>query len=116
MKQNITLDFTVNQTLQPLLEDMPLAIMPAELAKKLLRMYEKQLIRTRPQEIISSHIENLKRADSVSKAEEISLNWILERELIKNVTAENWDAYAVNQPEVVREPIGGYKEPEAVCK
>jgi hypothetical protein len=100
MQKNITLDFTANKAVENLTAGQPLAIMPAELAKKLLMLYATELRKSTAYNIVSAHISNLRRImdasnDVLSEAIVCSINWIQERDLIDNVVAENWDAYTV---------------------
>ena len=103
MQKNITLDFTANKAIESLTAGQPLALLPAELAKKLLKLYATQLNKTSAREIITNHISNLRDIvnednveDKLSKAIVASIEWIQERDLISNVVAENWDVYTVN--------------------
>ena len=102
MQKNITLDFTANKAIESLTAGQPLALLPAELAKKLLKLYATQLNKTSAREIITNHISNLRDIvnednveDKLSKAIVASIEWIQERDLITNVLANNLDAYAV---------------------
>lgn len=97
MNQNITLDFTGNKSMDALLAGQPVAIMPAELAKKLLKMYADRLVSAKANAIIDNHIANLHEASEngdLNGAIEMSISWIQERDLINNVSAGNWDVYS----------------------
>lgn len=100
--ENITLDFTQASTVAKLTENQPLAVMPAELAKKLLINYADQLRAYTTEEIINRHISRLQEAKTLDDAIQISLSWINERDLVKNVAHRNWDVYTV--PETTEEP------------
>lgn len=98
MKKNITLDFSSSQQMENLTSNQPLAIMPAELAKKLLRMYADSLFATDTRTIITDHIDILTaraKDNDLPGAINASLSWIVERELISNVVNGNWSAYEV---------------------
>lgn len=92
---NIVLDFTVNKAIESLTAGQPLAVMPAELAKRLLRSYANTLQSRSVNSIIHDHINDLSNCENMSQAVEVSLEFIQERELIQNVQYGNWDAYEV---------------------
>lgn len=96
--KNITLDFTASNSVANLAVDQPVAIMPAELAKKLLKMYASKLAASNNHHIIQTQIDILKdyrdNAD-LNGAINASLSWVIKRELIQNISNENWDAYKV---------------------
>lgn len=86
---NVVLDFTqINSPMQDV------AIMPANLAKKLLISFARELTLVPSKTIISSHIHNLQHyCTSVADAIQCSTEFIQERTLILNVANENWSAY-----------------------
>jgi len=92
---NVTLDFTVNQDLNGLIAGQPVAILPAELAKKLLKMMADKMRHASLSTIIEAHVTTLRAATDVNEAVNISSAFIQERTLIDNVVAGNWDAYTV---------------------
>lgn len=95
---NVTFDFTNHSALDNITAQQPVAVMPAGLAKKLLKMYARNMRSSTSMEIISRHIADLKECAEQSDLQgaiEASLGWIVERELVENISAENWDAYAV---------------------
>lgn len=98
MEKNIVLDFSTSKSVGNVIAHEPLAIMPSELARKLLRIYAESLGETSAYKIIERHIEKLEEckhgAGNITKALEVSLNWVRERELIQNIQNENWDAYS----------------------
>jgi hypothetical protein len=96
---NIVFDFTQASQAKVLLKNQPTALMPAVLAQKLLRMYAKELTKAKVEDIIEEHIHHLmiaKDNGDLKRAIEASLTFVAERELIKNIADEQWDAYAVN--------------------
>lgn len=98
MNKNITLDFTANKAMEYVTANQPLAIMPAELAKRLLVDYAKKLQRASAHDIIITLISGLQDADlsnSVSDAVEECALFIQERSLIDNCAKENWGAFTV---------------------
>ena len=100
MKKNITLDFSGNKSMDAMLAGQPLAIMPAELAKKLLKIYANTLMKADATDIINDHITDLHMAaveKDLNTAMRISLDWMQERYLIEHVMSDNWDIYAVEQ-------------------
>lgn len=102
---NVTLDFTIIQ------QDtqQPVAVMPAELAKKLLKMYAKGLVNASPRDIILPIIDELQgiindREDkSVERAVQACMQFVAERQLINDCAHENWNAYstAPQEPEII---------------
>jgi hypothetical protein len=100
--QNVVLDFTTNTAM----DKQELAILPASLAKKVLKMYADNLVKASSREIIGNHIDALRSAMNEPKAMEnvvkISMDFINERNLIENCAAENWKAYdATNGDEII---------------
>lgn len=95
---NITLNFTNQQALANITETQPLAVMPAELAKKLLKMYASKLVNSTNKNIILDHtaiLEAYANDGDLQGAMEASISWLGERELIQNAIHENWSAYSV---------------------
>ena len=98
MKQNkVVLDFT--QINSP---EQEVAVMPANLAKKLLVEYATKLVSVSSSEIIDNHINNLKsirhtgmQGDRLTNVIKCSTEFVQERQLINNIVAENWNAYEV---------------------
>lgn len=87
--------------------DQPVAVMPAELAKKLLQMYAERLRYASETEIIRDHIKTLEKfatANDLEGAMSASLSWLTERELINNIAQGNWDAYKAVVEESVMIP------------
>lgn len=104
--KNVTLDFSQHSSLENMIVDQPVAVMPVELAKNLLKMYAEKLRYATGTEIINKHIASLKEFainNDLQGALGASLSWITERELINNVSQGNWDAYAVREQEPVNE-------------
>lgn len=107
---NIVFDFTVNKTMENLIANQPVALMPAALAQKLLTTYAERLVKASPQDIIAEHIDSLlpvQKEGNLAVALDISLNWLQERDLIQNIAAKKFDLYTVKPEE---------KRPEAVTK
>ena len=100
MNQNkVVLDFT--QINSP---EQEVAIMPANLAKKLMQNYATKLQRAPVSEIIESltedlvditvNMDKLSSEKQLAKAVQCALEFVQTRQLIENVVAENWNAYA----------------------
>jgi hypothetical protein len=96
---NIVLDFSANQQFNNLLANQPLAVMPADLAKRLLTNYANRLHTAKFATIMNDHIQVLSNVENMTEAINASLSFVQERELIQNCVNQNWDAYAV--PEIV---------------
>lgn len=92
---NITLDFTQNQSVKNLTEKQPLAVMSANLAKTLLKMYAEKLSTRSTNDIISDHMHELSSAKNLDHAIQLSIDFVAKRELIQNILNEKWDAYEV---------------------
>lgn len=88
----VVLDFTTAQ--QPV-NNQDLAIMPADLAKRLLRLMAKHLNTTAISFIVEEHVDVLRACSTMEEVLTVSGNFIQERVLIENVISENWDAYEV---------------------
>jgi len=104
-KNKVVLDFT--QINSP---EQDVAMMPANLAKKLLRDYSKQLVAASPYDIVEGLINDLKDCYSLSNPKEVvtgaiqrASEFVQERQLINNIVAENWNAYEV--VELTTEPL-----------
>ena len=103
MNKNITLDFTVNKAMESVTNNQPLAIMPAELAKKLLKEYAKRLVDATAYSIIRDFKDNIDpQNDSIPDVMNKCASFIQERMLIENCAQENWDAFAVEDPDAMR--------------
>ena len=105
-RPNIVLDFTVNQSIANLTAGQPLAIMPAELSKKLLTVYAENLISVKPSVVIEEHILLLKEAaatDNLDWAVNLSIGWLQERDLIQNIRDQKWDLYDITKQQVQME-------------
>lgn len=98
--QNIVLDFTVNKSIEQLTVNQPLAVMPAELAKRLLQMYAENLVRTSSSNIIRNFKATINVEGTVEQSVDAALTYIQERELVNNVMQGNWDVYTVEQSAV----------------
>lgn len=103
---NVTLDFTIIQ------QDtqQPVAVMPAELAKKLLKMYARGLVNASPRDIILPIIDELqgiingkepKDNTKVQEAVQACMQFVAERQLIDDCAHENWNAYSTAPQEPV---------------
>lgn len=106
MKQNITLNFTAEKAVNGAIAGQPLAIMPAELAKKLLKDYATKLVSASDSDIIKPLMEDIEiayRHGTVNDAVLVCAQFIQERTLIDNCAKENWNVFAVKseQPAVV---------------
>jgi len=105
---NVTLDFTIIQQDNT----QPVALMPAELAKKLLKMYAKGLVNASPRDIILPIIDELqdiinsnepKDNNKVQDAVNACMQFVAERQLIADCAHENWNAYstAPQEPAII---------------
>ena len=109
MEKNIKFDFSAQGV-----EGQELAVMPATLAIKLLRMMSDRLVKATSEEIVGQHIDKLRTEclsnkemsgeERIHTAQLISLEFIQERELVKNISTNNWNAYAVTQEVEVFQP------------
>ncbi len=105
---NITLDFTAKNAMESLTSKQELAIMPAELAKKLLKEYAKKLCQASAFEIIKPLLTAIEIAytnNSVEDAINTCAHFIQERSLIDNCATGNWDAFNVKEVEMERQPL-----------
>jgi len=87
--KNVTLDFTSSNRTEEI------AMMPANLAKKLLKDFAKRLKMASKEEIINEHCTELQKSKTVKEAVELSTDWANERYLIEEVSNENWNAFKV---------------------
>jgi hypothetical protein len=98
---NIVYDFTQNESLNELLEEQPVAVIPAELAKRLLKAWAQNLVKVPLVKIVGEHIDDLdttvqKKGNTMDDVVHVSLSFIQERQLIQACANENWDMYAVD--------------------
>jgi hypothetical protein len=95
-KQNITLDFTAKNAVEGIISTQELAIMPASLAKKLLKDYAKKLVTSSSYNIISSFKCSIdSNTDSIESVMGKCADFIQERTLIENCSKENWEVFSV---------------------
>lgn len=95
---NIKFNFATQNVVNQVVDNQELAVMPAALAQKLLRIYAEGLVETSNRSIINQHREVLKgfaENNDLNGAILETLSWIAERDLIQNIMHENWDAYKV---------------------
>lgn len=95
---NIKFNFATQNVVNQVVENQELAVMPAALAQKLLRIYANNLSTDTSDSIIQDHINTLRncqRERDLDGAIKASLAWVAERDLIQNIVHENWDAYKV---------------------
>jgi hypothetical protein len=99
----ITHDYTKNATVAG-----EVAVMSADLAKKLLKFYANSLSDTTSDKIIFAHMDKMRAITTSNtdfpllEAAKLSLEFYNERMLIDNICRENWDAYKV-EPSVFDE-------------
>jgi hypothetical protein len=92
----VTLDFNTA------IQSNEIAIMPASLAKKLLKMMAGNLQYASSRDINSAFIDEVRsNIDSVPNVVEIARSFVLERELVSHILKEDWDFYKVIQGEDV---------------
>lgn len=85
----IVLDFNVG------IVSKEVAVMPAELAKRLLIMLANNLSETSTSSIIDNLIDELRaNRKDMSMAIKLATTFVQERELIANVLNGNWNAYS----------------------
>lgn len=97
----ILFNFANGGSLDSLSTNQPMAVMSAELAKRLLKRYADSLVDATPEGIIRDHIDVLTsyaNDNDLNGAIGASLGWMKERDLIDNVSKGNWNVYAV--PEI----------------
>jgi hypothetical protein len=95
--KNIVLDFTQEKQLNNFIAGQPLAILPAELTKKLLEDYSKRLRDASLEDIVEAHVAELREANSINDVLQKSISFIQERDLINNCSNHNFKPYEVNQ-------------------
>ena len=93
---NIVLDFTAEKAVDGVLAGQPLAIMPASLAKKLLKDYANKLVKSTSYDIIRSFKDSIhSEKDSIEIVMGKCADFIQERSLIENCSKENWEVFSV---------------------
>ena len=97
--QNIVRDYTKNN----LVYNQELAVMPAMLAEKLLKLYAENLTKAPVQAIIGEHMDRLRKCKTIAESIAVSIDYTNERVLINNINAGNWGVYDI-EPEVVSLP------------
>ena len=96
MNKNITLDFTAKNAMEGIISTQELAIMPASLAKKLLKDYAKKLVTSSSYSIISSFKNSIDSSnDSIETVMGKCADFIQERTLIENCSKQNWEVFSV---------------------
>ena len=107
MKQNIIFDFTQG------VEQVEVAVMPAHLAVKLLKMYANSLVKASVDEIVGEFIDNLRavKKDGLPVVIDVAREWVDERTLIHNISTNNWNIYAVQQEIVKPDEVPVKEEP-----
>lgn len=92
----VVLDFTQINSRQEV------AMMPANLAKKLLKEYAQRLTHVGVRVIVQKHIDELIKASNEQGMTEvltITTEFLQERQLIEHISNDNWGAYAmINGP------------------
>lgn len=99
---NITHNYSTQQAINNVTANQAMAVMPADLAQTLLRIFAEKVRYASSAAIIEDLITKLgKCADQgdIGSAIEVSLNWVAERELIQNIINEKWDAYEIKTTE-----------------
>ena len=99
MNKNVTFDFSAA------VNNQELAVMPANLAQKLLKEWADRLSSSTHEEILNEHIGDLQKTHSMAKVIELSRDFANERELIMNISQRNWDAYAVPTEEPMADGV-----------
>ena len=92
--QNIVRDYTKNN----LVDNQELAVMPAMLAEKLLKLYTSSLNSASVKSIIGVHIDKLRECTTIAESIAVSIDYTNERVLIENIHAGNWGVYDI-EPE-----------------
>lgn len=111
---DIVLDFTTAQ--QPV-NNQDLAIMPASLAKRLLRLMAIHLSTATLSSTVEEHVDVLRVCSTMEEVLTVSGNFIQERVLIENVKTENWDAYTVQTTGApFDEPVAVYVKPSKASR
>lgn len=101
--KNVTLDFTVNKAMDFVVENQDLAVMPASLAKKLLRDYAQGLTLASNYTILeplSMQISKITREGTVADAIKACVEFVQERSLIEACANEDWDKFVVSKEAV----------------
>lgn len=94
--KNIVLDFT--RTPEGGFMEQPVAIMPAELAKRLLIDYVANLQKASVANIRDQYMLEINGCQSVDQLIHASLAFVQERELINYVLKQNWEPFEVGTP------------------
>lgn len=96
----VVLDFIVVQTMDQIEQDV--AVMPANLAKKLLKDYAQKLIKGTTWDVVNplanKMIDIAQGNGEVKDAVQACLEFIQERTLIESCAKEHWDNYKVTHP------------------
>ena len=95
-KLNIVLDFTTNKSIEEMTAGQPVAVMPAELAKRALMALAQNMVKATWQGIVQEHIDRLDDCKSLKDATKLSIEFVQERQLIENLLNERWDVYNVD--------------------
>jgi len=97
MEKNITLDFTATTAVAAITEEQELALMPASLAKRLLKQYADNLVSASQRDIVERIADNLNaiasgadKDDMIEFAMVACAEFIQERTLIRECARENW--------------------------
>lgn len=98
----VVLDFTVDHTMALVVENQEVAVMPATLAKKLLKEYAQNLVKGNKYQIIDPLIDALIRVvkeqdGEVNDAVHLCVEFIQERTLIEACAKEDWNKFAVSE-------------------
>lgn len=96
--KNVTLDFTVNKAMDFAVENQELAVMPANLAKKLLRDYAQNITLASNFSIISPlalALSSSANNGTVKDAVQLCVEFIQERSLIEACANEDWEKFTI---------------------
>lgn len=92
---NIVANYAAEHILNGLTAGQELAVMPANLAKRLLKNYVDQLVNSSTRSILNDHAEEIRNCGSIEKAVQLSVEFVAERTLIANIENGDWDAYKI---------------------
>lgn len=90
---NVVFDFT-----RPDLGQVDVAIMPAGLAKKLLKLAAATSSSTITSDLMETQVNHLRVLTYMGQYDEFvkaNLDFVLERQLMNNIENEKWDAYTI---------------------
>lgn len=93
--RNITLDMSIQSVTGSLMENIPMAIVPAAILRRMVNFFADSMVHAGVESIIEPHVANLRAAKTVEEAMIISLMWVHTREIVNTIKKGGWSAYEV---------------------